>query len=95
MSSEGTLSRDLKGKHPRILRSAKHREELEARREPAQRYATTEGAASGVEKPSDECKLVVFQVLYMRFMDKLYTYLNRNYLALGEVVGKEAIQSKM
>lgn len=27
-------------------------------------------------------------------MDNLYTYLNRTYLALEEVVGKEAIQSK-
>jgi hypothetical protein len=64
---------------------------LEAKRVFAQHYAGAFGIASGPDKPIEECKAVVFQVIYTWFMDRLYTYINRNYLALEKVVGKEAL----
>jgi hypothetical protein len=95
---EGISSVNPKGKLPHILRSEKCQKKLEARGELAQRYAGASkalGGTSGVDKPTEECKAVVFQALSMWFMDRSYTQINRNYLALEEVVGKEAIQSQM
>jgi hypothetical protein len=57
----------------------------------AQCSAVASRVASGADKPIEECKAVVFQVIYTWFMDRLYTYINRNYLALEKVVGKEAL----
>jgi hypothetical protein len=41
-------------------------------------------------KPSEECKAVIFQALYQWFKESAYTNINRTVLALEEVVGKEA-----
>ena len=46
-------------------------------------------------KPSEKCKAAVFQALYEWFKETPFTNLNRNYLALGEVVGKEAFKGHM
>jgi hypothetical protein len=46
-------------------------------------------------KPIEECKATVFQALYEWFKEMPFTNLNRNYLVLGEVVGKEAFMGRM
>jgi hypothetical protein len=95
MSNEGTPLGDPKDKRPHILRSEKCQKELEARGKLAQLYVGALGATSGVDKSTEEFKDAVFQTLYTWFRNRLYTHIKRNYLALGEVVGKEAFQSQM
>ena len=46
-------------------------------------------------KPSEECKVAVFQALYEWFKETSLTNINKNYLALEEVIGKEAFLSCM
>ena len=62
MSSEGTSLADMKGKHAWISKDAKYRKELEAKGEPTYCYLGAQEAAGWANKPSDECKAVVFQV---------------------------------
>jgi hypothetical protein len=68
MSDKRTLLEDPKDKRPRTSRDEKHRKELEARKEPTQYYAGASGATNGVDKPIEECKAVVFQILYIWFI---------------------------
>ena len=46
-------------------------------------------------KPSEECKAAMFQAIYKWSKETPFTNLNRNFLALREVVGKEAFLSRM
>ena len=46
-------------------------------------------------KSSKECKAAVFQVSYEWFKEIPFTNLNKNYLGLGEVIGKEAFMGCM
>jgi hypothetical protein len=68
------------------------------RREPKakeHRFSGASGSNNDGTKPSEEYKAVVFQALYEWFKETPFTNLNRNYLALGEVVGKEAFLGHM
>jgi hypothetical protein len=58
-------------------------------------FSRASGSTNDGNKPNEECKAAVFQVLYAWFKKTPYTNINRNFLALGEVVGKEAFQSRM
>jgi hypothetical protein len=95
MSDEGATSRDLKGKSKRELRGEKHWRELEAKGKPIQRYGEGSGSISNAAKPSEECKATIFQAVYKWFKDTLFTRINRYFLALGDVIGKDAFQSHM
>jgi hypothetical protein len=64
----------------------------EARRH---RFSGALGSNNDGTKPSEECKAVVFQTLYEWFKEMPFTNLNRKYLALGEVIGKEAFRGRM
>jgi hypothetical protein len=59
------------------------------------RFSGASGSNNDGTKPSKECKAVVFQELYEWFKEMPFTNLNRNYLALEEVVGKEAFRGRM
>ena len=48
------------------------------------------GSNNDGTKPSKECKATMFQALYEWFKETSLTDINRNYLALEKVVGKEA-----
>ena len=58
-------------------------------------FSGASGSNDDPTKPSEECKVVVFQALYEWFKGTSLTNINRNYLALGEVVGKDAFLSRM
>jgi hypothetical protein len=90
MSDAGASSRDRKGKSKHGSRGEKRRRELEARGEPIQRFAGASGSTTDPNKPSEECKATVFQAFYKWFRNTSFTYINRNFLALGDVVGKDA-----
>ena len=75
----------MKGKG--ISRGEKQKMEAAAR---GPHFSGASGSNNDGTKPSKECKAVVFQALYKWFKEMPLTNINRNYLALGEVVGKEA-----
>ena len=58
-------------------------------------FSRASGSNNDGTKPSEECKDAVFQALYEWFKEMPFTNLNKNYLALGEVVGKEAFMGCM
>jgi hypothetical protein len=92
MSDQGDFWEDLKGKSELISRGEKRRMELQAK---GHRFSGASGSNNDGTKPSEECKAVVFQALYKWFKETPFTNLNRNYLALGEVVGKDAFLGRM
>jgi hypothetical protein len=59
------------------------------------RFSGASGSNNDGTKPSKECKAAMVQALYEWFKETPFTNLNMNYLALGEVVGKEAFQGCM
>jgi hypothetical protein len=85
MSNQGDFWGDPKGKS--ISRGEKRRMEAEAR---GPRFSGASGSNNDGTKPSKECKAALFQALYEWFKEMLFTNLNRNYLAFGANVGKEA-----
>jgi hypothetical protein len=92
MSDQGAFSRDPKGKSKLISRGEKRRRELEAK---GHHFSGAFGSSNDGNKPSEECKAAVFQALYEWFNEMPFTNINRNFLALEEVVGKEAFLSHM
>jgi Protein tyrosine and serine/threonine kinase len=90
MSGDGDAWDDPKGKS--ISRGAKRRMEA-AKRGP--RFGGASGSHDDPDKPSEECKAVLFQALFKWFKETNLTSINRNYLALGETVGKEAFFGRM
>jgi hypothetical protein len=59
------------------------------------RFSGAWGSNNDGTKPSEECKAALFQALYEWFKEMPFTNLNRNYLALGANVGKEAFVGRM
>jgi hypothetical protein len=92
MSDQGDFWGDPKGKSESISKGEKRRMEVEAK---GHRFSGASGSNNDGTKPSEECKAAVFQALYEWFKETPFTNLNRNYLALGEVVGKEAFRGRM
>jgi hypothetical protein len=90
MSDQGDIWGDPKEKS--ISRGKKRRMEAEAR---GPRFSGASGSNNDGTKPSEECKAVLFQALYEWFKETPFTNLNRNYLALGEVIGKEVFKGRM
>jgi hypothetical protein len=90
MSDQGDIWGDPKGKS--ISRGEKRRMEAEAR---GPRFSGASGSNNDETKPSEECKAALFQALYKWFNKTPLTNLNKNYLVLGEVVGKEAFRGRM
>jgi hypothetical protein len=90
ISDQGDIWGDPKGKS--ISRGEKRRMEAEARRPP---FSRASGSNNDGTKPSKECKAALFQALYEWFKKTPFTNLNRNYLALGDVIGKEAFRGRM
>jgi hypothetical protein len=90
MSDEGDIWGDPKGKS--ISRGEKRRMEAEAR---GPRFSGALGSNNDGTKPGEECKAVIFQALYEWFKEIPFTNLNRNYLALGATVGKEAFVGRV
>jgi hypothetical protein len=90
MSDQGDIWVDPKGKS--VLRGEKRRMEAEAR---GPRFSGASGSNNDGTKPGEECKAALFQVLYEWFKETPFTNLNRNYLALGANVGKEAFVGYM
>jgi hypothetical protein len=90
MSDEGDIWGDPKGKS--ISRGEKRRMEAEAR---GSRFSRASGSNNDGTKPDQECKAVIFQALYEWFKETPFTNLNRNYLALGATVGKEAFVGRV
>jgi hypothetical protein len=90
MSNHGDIWRDPKGKS--ISRGEKRRMEAEAR---GPRFSRASGSNDDGTKPSKECKATLFQALYEWFKETPFTNLNKNYLTLKEVVGKEAFRGRM
>jgi hypothetical protein len=76
---------DPKGKLELISRGEKQRRELEAK---GHHFSRASGSNNDGNKPSEECKAIVFLALYEWFKEMTFTNINRNFLALGEVVGK-------
>jgi hypothetical protein len=92
MSDGGAFSGDPKGKLELISRDEKQRRELEAK---GHCFLEASGSTNDGNKPSEECKATMFQALYEWFKETLFTNLNRDFLALREIVGKEAFMSRM
>jgi hypothetical protein len=92
MSDQGDFWGDPKGKSESISKGEKRRMEVEAK---GHRFSGASGSNNDGTKPSEECKAAVFQALYEWFKETPFTNLNRNYLALGEVVGKETFRGRM
>jgi hypothetical protein len=90
MSDQGDIWGNPKEKS--ISRDEKRRMEAEAR---GPRFSRALGSNNDGTKPSEECKAALFQALYEWFKETPFTNLNRNYLALGEVVGKEVFRGRM
>ena len=85
MLDQGDFWEDPKGK----IISRDEKQSLEAvARGPC--FLGALGSNDDGTKPSKECKAKVFQALYKWFKETPFTNLNRNFLALEEVVGKEA-----
>jgi hypothetical protein len=66
--------------------------EVEAR---GPHFSWASGSNNDGTKPSEECKAALFQALYEWFKETPFTNLNRNYLALEEVVGKKVFRGRM
>jgi hypothetical protein len=92
MSDQGDFWGDPKDKLELISRGEKRRRELEAK---GHCFSGASGSNYDGTKPREECKAVVFQALYEWFKETPFTNLNINYLALGEVIGKEAFLGRM
>jgi hypothetical protein len=92
MSDQGDFWGDPKGKSELISRGEKRRQELEAK---GQRFSRASGFNNDGTEPSEECKAAVFQALYEWFKEMPFTNLNRNYLALEEVVGRDVFLGRM
>jgi hypothetical protein len=90
MSDQKDIWGDPKEKS--ISRGEKRRMEAEARRP---RFLGASGSNNDGTKPSEECKAALFQALYEWFKETPFTNLNRNYLALEEVVGKKVFRGRM
>jgi hypothetical protein len=90
MSDQGDIWGDPKGLS--ISKGEKRRMEAEARRP---RFSRASGSNNDGTKPGEECKAALFQALYEGFKETPFTNLNRNYLALGANVGKEAFMGRM
>ena len=90
MSNEGDFWRDPKEKS--ISRGEKRRMEAEAR---GPRFSRALESNNDGTKPRNKSKAAMFQALYKWFKETPFTNLNRNYLALEEVVGKEAFRGCM
>jgi hypothetical protein len=90
MSDQGDIWGDPKEKS--ISSCEKRRMEAEAR---GPRFSGASGSNNDGTKPSEECKATLFQALYEWFKEMPFTNLNRNYLALGTNVGKEAFVGRM
>jgi hypothetical protein len=90
MSDQGDIWGDPKGKS--ISRGEKRRMEVEAR---GPRFSGASGSNNDGTKPGEEYKAALFQALYEWFKETPFTNLNRNYLALGTNVGKEAFVGRM
>jgi hypothetical protein len=90
MSDQGEIWEDPKGKS--ISRGEKQRMEAEAR---GPRFSGASGSNNDGTKPGEECKAALFQALYEWFKETPFTNLNRNYLALGANIGKEAFVGRM
>jgi hypothetical protein len=90
MSNQGDVWGDLKRKS--ISRDEKRRMEVEAR---GPRFSGASRSNNDGTKPGEECKAALFQALYEWFKETPFTNLNRNYLALGANVGKEAFVGRM
>jgi hypothetical protein len=90
MSNEGTFSGDPKGKLELISRLEKRQRELEAT---GHRFSGASGSSNDGNKPSEDCKAAGFQALHQWFKETPYININRIFLALGKVVGKEAFMS--
>jgi hypothetical protein len=90
MSDEGDIWEDPKGKS--ISRGEKQRMEVEVR---GPCFSGASGSNNDGTKPGEECKAVIFQALYEWFKEIPFTNLNRNYLALGGTVGKEAFVGRV
>ena len=85
MLNQGDFWGDPKDKS--ISRDEIQRMEATAR---GPRFSGASGSNDDGTKPSKECKATVFQALYEWFKKMPFTNINKNYLALEEVVGKEA-----
>ena len=59
------------------------------------RFLGASGYNDNGTKPSKEYKATMFRTSYKWFKETPFTNLNRNFLALGEVVGKEAFLGRM
>ena len=79
-------------KEKRISRDEKQRMEAAVR---GPHFSEALRSNNDGTKPSEECKAVLFQALYEWFKEMSITNINRNYLALGEVIGKEAFLGHM
>jgi hypothetical protein len=90
MSDQGDFWQDPKGKS--ISRGEKRRMEVQAK---GHRFSGASGSNNDGTKPSEECKAALFQVLYEWFKEMPFTNLNRNFLALGGIIGKEAFMGCM
>jgi hypothetical protein len=92
MSDQGGFWRDPKGKSELSSRGEKQIMELQAK---GHRFSGALRSNNDGFKPSEECKAAMFQALFEWFKETPFTNLNRNYLALEEVVGKEAFMGRM
>ena len=90
MSDSGAFSGDPKGKLDFLSRSEKGQKELEAK---GHHFPRASRFSNDGNKPSEECKAIVFLALYEWFKETTFTNINRNFLALEEVVGKEVFLS--
>jgi hypothetical protein len=92
MLDQGDFWGDPKGKSESISRGEKRRMEVHAK---GHCFSGALGSNKDGTKPSEEWKAAVFQALYEWFKETPFTNLNRNYLALEEVIGKEAFMGRM
>jgi hypothetical protein len=58
-------------------------------------FSGASGSNNDGTKPGEECMAVIFQALYEWFKEIPFTNLNRNYLALGATIGKEAFLGRV
>jgi hypothetical protein len=58
-------------------------------------FSGASGSNNDGTKLGEECKAALFQALYEWFKETPFTNLNKNYLALGANVGKEAFVGRM
>jgi hypothetical protein len=90
MSDQGAFSGNPKDKSELISKGEKRRSELETK---GHRFSGVSGSSNDGNKPSEECKAAMFQALYKWCKETSFTNINRIFLALGEVVGKEVFMS--